>query len=96
MFIMRDQAFLVQWTLIVIFNGTGSPVSLGNYSLRLYYGTGGAYNTVNLSNQTLANNGTWVLVNSGYSGWVSGVNQTFIDNENYTTVVLIKGLKSSI
>lgn len=76
---------------IVIFNGTGSPVSLGNYSLRLYYGTGGAYNTVGLSNQTLANNGTWVLVNYGYMNSVSGENQTFTDNEDYTTVVLYKG-----
>ena len=46
---------------------------------------------MDLSNQTLANNGTWVLVNYGYRDSVSGENQTFTDNEDYTTVVLYKG-----
>lgn len=74
-----------------IYNGSSADVDLSTYSIRLYYsGTANIYNTKTLTG-TLAVGDTWVLVNVGYASSVTWDDDSFIDNDDYRTIVLYNG-----
>ena len=77
---------------IEIYNGTGSTVSRGDYSVRLYR-TSGTTNPVSvpLTAGFLNDQDVWVLVSANFTNEVPQYDQTFTNNENYTTIVLLKG-----
>jgi len=76
--------------LIEIYNGTGATVSLNGYSVQLYY-SGGGSTTVALNNVNLVDGDVYVLVNADSTGSTTEENQTFPDNDNYATIVLLNG-----
>lgn len=73
-----------------IYNGTGTTVSLNGYSVQLYY-SGGGSTTVALNNVNLVDGDVYVLVNADSTGSTTEENQTFPDNDNYATIVLLNG-----
>lgn len=74
-----------------IYNGSSAAVDLSAYSIRLYYSaTTNTYNTKSLTG-TLAVGDTWVLVNAEYAGSVTWDDDSFLDNDDYRTIVLYNG-----
>lgn len=76
---------------IEIFNGTGAPVDLSNYELRLYVNGGLTPSNTNVLTGTLANNATIVYKNSAatvYSG--TATNQTAVAYNGDDAVALYK------
>jgi hypothetical protein len=77
---------------IEIYNGTGLPVDLTGYSVSLYR-TSGTPNPVPvpLTAGFLNDQDVWVLVSNNAMEETDDDDQDFPDNENYTTIVLLKG-----
>lgn len=74
-----------------IFNGTSAAVDLSTYSIRLYRtGTANTFNTKTLTG-TLAVGDRYVLVNAGYYGSVPAADDSFLDDDDYRTIVLYNG-----
>ena len=71
-----------------IFNGTSAAVDLSTYSIRLYRtGTANTFRTKTLTG-TLAVGDKYVLVNAGYYGSVPAADDSFLDDDDYRTIVL--------
>jgi len=74
---------------VEIFNKTGAAVSTTGWSL-LMFTADNAFTQINLTTgQTIANNDVWVMVNNAAAGSTTQENQTFANNDDYRTVVLI-------
>ncbi|HOT52421.1 MAG TPA: choice-of-anchor K domain-containing protein [Anaerolineaceae bacterium] len=75
---------------IEIFNKTGAPVSTTGWSL-LIFTADNAFTQISLtSGQTIANNDVWVMVNDAAAGQTNAEDQTFGNNDDYRTVILMK------
>jgi len=74
---------------VEIFNKTGAAVSTTGWSL-LMFTADNAFTQINLTTgQTIANDDVWVMVNNAAAGSTTQENQTFANNDDYRTVVLI-------
>jgi len=81
---------------IEIFNNTGAAVSTTGWSLLLYK-EDNVFDIVPLTTgQTIANNDVWVMVNVAAAGQTTQEDQTFANNNNYRTVVLVKDFKKPV
>ncbi|HNX00122.1 MAG TPA: YCF48-related protein [Candidatus Cloacimonadota bacterium] len=60
---------------IEIFNGTGAPVSLSNYSVKLA-ANGGAWSTTLTTNRVIANNDVFIISNAGANATIQAVTDT--------------------
>lgn len=77
---------------VEIFNKTGAAVNLGGWAVRLYT-SATAYTVIPLNAVSLANNDVYVLAGTDAATYTTREDQTFTDNENFRTVVLVQGYR---
>ncbi len=73
-----------------IFNGTGAPVDLANYSLKKQTNGAGAFGSELVLSGTLANNDVYVIVNSS-TGGTNLAGQPYVDLATLSQVVNFNG-----
>mgnify|MGYP000926509755 FL=1 len=74
-----------------IYNGTGSAVDISDYKVRLYYSNSSSYYDVVLTGGSLLDQDVWVLVSDNATSFTTEEDQVLDDNEDYATIVLLKG-----
>lgn len=77
---------------VEIFNKTGAAVNLDGWAVRLYT-SATAYTVIPLNAVSLANNDVYVLAGTKAANDTTQEDQTFTDNENFRTVVLVQGYR---
>jgi len=81
---------------IEIFNKTGAAVSTTGWSLLLFKADNDFDIIPLTTGQTIANNDVWVMVNVAAAGQTTQEDQTFANNNNYRTIVLVKDYKNPV
>ena len=91
-YVYKSRWFLIDSLAVEIFNKTGAAVNLDGWAVRLYT-SATAYTVIPLNAVSLPNNDVYVLAGTDAATDTTQEDQTFTDNENFRTVVLVQGYR---